>query len=582
MKKRAWIALGGNIGDRESYLHRALTMMEERGIVPVKISSFYETKAFGKTDQDDFINAVCVAETEYEPEELLQELLQVESALGRVRTVRWGPRTIDLDILFFEDEVIQSELLAVPHPEMAKRKFVLQPLSEVSPEKRHPISGKTVSEMLFDLELSEELEWLEARERFGIKLGLENTRILLERFDNPHRTVPCLHIAGTNGKGSLCTYLSCVLEEAGYKVGLFTSPFIETFRERFQINHQNISESTLLKLLQRMHPIVDELEAQDISPTYFEILTVMCFEYFRQEEVEVAVMEVGLGGLYDSTNVIEHPLASFIATIDYDHMDYLGNTLPEIATQKAGIIKPGAPVYCYPNRPEVTEVFRETASRTGSPMEVLDGNDVEVHEVSLEGTRCSYRGFKDLTLSMWGAHQAKNASLAILGLTDLQRREVLHFSEEELCRGLQRAKLIARLEILQRDPIFLIDGSHNAEGIHALKEALSTVNYRRLILGIGILKDKNYKEMISELVPLADEVVVTEIPMPRSLKAEELYEEVSKLHSKVEREREISVALEKTVAKAGKEDLILWCGSLYLVGEVRKTYFIKYGEGLKC
>ena len=582
MKKRAWIALGGNIGDRESYLRRALTMMEERGIVPVKVSSFYETKAFGKTDQEDFINAVCMAETEYEPEELLRELLKVESALGRVRTVRWGPRTIDLDVLFFEDEVIQTELLAVPHPELEKRKFVLEPLAEVSPEKRHPISGKSVRELLFDLELSEELEWLEARERFGIKLGLENTRILLERFGNPHQNVPCLHIAGTNGKGSLCTYLSCVLEEAGYKVGLFTSPFIETFRERFQINHRNISESTLLDLLQRMHPTVDELEAEGISPTYFEILTVMCFEYFRQEAVEIAVMEVGLGGLYDSTNVIEHPLASFIATIDYDHMDYLGETLPEIAAQKAGIIKPGSPVYCYPNRPEVIQVFRETATRTASPMEVLEGNEVEVSAVSLEGTRFSYREFKDLTLSMWGAHQAFNASLAILGLTDLRRQGVLDFSDENLCRGLERAKLIARLEILRRNPILLIDGSHNAEGIHALKEALSTVNYRRLILGIGILKDKNYREMISELIPLADEVVVTEIPMPRSLKAEELYEEVATIHSNAEWEREISVALKKTMDKAKKEDLILWCGSLYLVGEVRKAYFREYGEGLEC
>lgn len=576
MKKQAWIALGGNIGDRESYLRRALMMMEERDIVPIKISSFYETKAFGKTDQDDFINAVCIVETEYDAEKLLQELLQIESALERVRTVRWGPRTIDLDILFFEDEIIQTELLTVPHKEMEKRKFVLQPLAEIHPEKRHPISGKTVQEMLFALELSEELDWLESRERFGIKLGLENTRLLLEQFDNPHRAVPCLHVAGTNGKGSLCTYLSSVLEESGYKVGLFISPFIETFRERFQINHQNISEKTLLKLLQRTHRAVDELEAQGIAPTYFEILTVMCFEYFRQEAVEVAVIEVGLGGLYDSTNVIENPQACFISTIDYDHIEYLGETLPEIATQKAGIIKPNAPVYCYPNRSEVLQVFKETALQTASPMKVLDKNEVTVQSVSVKGTQFSYREFKNLTLSMWGAHQALNASLAILGLTDLRNKGVLKFSDEELRRGLERAKLIARLEILQYDPILLIDGAHNAEGIHALKEALSTVNYRRLILGIGILKDKNYREMIAKLVPLADEIVVTEIPMPRSLKAEELYEEVIKLNLNTELEKDISVALEKTIAKAKKDDLILWCGSLYLVGDVRKAYFSKY------
>lgn len=434
----------------------------------------------------------------------------------------------------------------------------------------------------FSLELSEMLRWLEERQKLGVKRGLENTRATLERFGNPHREVPCLHIAGTNGKGSLCTYLSSVLEEAGYRVGLFTSPFIETFRERFQINHENIPESRLCELLKRGREIVEELEGEGISPTYFEILTALCFEYFRREAVDIAVIEVGLGGLFDATNVIEKPLASFLVTIDYDHMEYLGETLEEIAHHKAGIIKPRCPVYAYPNRPEVLQVFRKEALRKESPIEVLEREEVKVLSVDEEGTRFSFREYSEMSLAMWGAHQAFNASLAILGLEDLRRRGMLDFSEDALRRGLQQAKLIARLEILQRRPVVLIDGSHNAEGIHALKDALSTVHCRRKILGLGILKDKNYREMISDLVPLADEVVVTEIPMPRSLRAEELYEEVKKLHSKVERERDISKALEKTLAKATPEDLILWCGSLYLVGEVRRAYFRKYGEGLEC
>lgn len=571
MKKKAWIGLGGNIGNREEYLDKALEMMKTDGILPVFISSYIETKPYGNVNQNDFINAVTMVETDKSPHDLLKTLLEIERSLGRVREVKWGPRTIDLDILFYEDEIICSDSLTIPHPEIQKRRFVLDSLLEISPDKIHPVFNKTVSELSKDLELLEEMDWLEKRERFGIKLGLDNTYALLERFGNPHKKLSCLHIAGTNGKGSLCTYLSYVLEEAGYKVGLFTSPFIGSFEERFQINHNNILKEDLLTLLKDMHIIIDEMEKEDICPTYFEVLTVLCFEYFSRQKVDFAVIEVGLGGLYDSTNVIEHPLAVFISTINYDHMEFLGDTLEKIAEQKAGIIKDGSFVFCYPNKDEVIEIFKRQAKLHHSKIAVLDKQDIRIEKVEVGNTVFSYRDKKDIVLSMWGEHQAFNASLAILGLETLKKEGSVNFSSKQLYLGLKKARLTARLEMLSREPFFLLDGAHNPEGIFALKKALENIKYKRLILGLCILKDKQYKDMISLLVPLADEIITTEIPMQRSLKAEELYMEVSQINSHVYCEGNIEKAVEKSIEIANKEDLILWCGSLYLAGEVRKT-----------
>lgn len=572
MKKKAWIGLGGNIGNREEYLNKALELMKEEGIIPVCISSYIETKPYGNINQNDFINAAAIVETDKEPDALLSSLLAIEKSLGRVREIKWGPRTIDLDILFYEDEIISSDSLIIPHPEIEKRDFVLRTLLEISPDKLHPILDKTVSELSKDLELSEEMAWLEERERFGIKLGLDNTYALLERFHNPHKELSCLHIAGTNGKGSLCTYLSYVLEEAGYQVGLFTSPFIGSFNERFQINRQNISKEDLLLLLKEMHAIVDEMEREDISPTYFEVLTVLCFEYFRRKRVDFAVIEVGLGGLYDSTNVIERPLASFISTIHYDHTEYLGDTLEEIAEQKAGIIKEDSFVFCYPNEQNVIKVFRKKAKLYHSKFFVLDKKDVRIGSVEPGNTVFSYKEKKNLSLCMWGEYQAFNASLAVLGLEKLKEEGRLNFTEENLYSGLKKARLTARLEVLGKEPFFILDGAHNVEGVSALRKAIKNLKYGRLVLGLGILKDKNYRDMIKALVPLADEIVTTEIPVQRSLKAKELYEEVSQISSHVYCESSIEKAVEKSRRIAGKEDLILWCGSLYLAGEIRKLY----------
>lgn len=569
---KAWIALGSNMGNREENIARALKEMKKEGLKLLKISSLIETAPYGRTDQNSFINGVCIVETSCTPEELLECLLSIEKCLGRVRMEHWGPRSIDLDILFYEDNIIDEKNLTVPHPDLQNRRFVLEPLMEISSELMHPVFQKNIVELLQDLDYEEALNWIEQRARFGIKLGLKNIRTLLERLGNPEQRVPCFHIAGTNGKGSVSTYLSYILEEAGYKTGLFTSPFIESFRERFQINHQNISKAQLLKKIQHIKNIVQDMEKENMVPTHFEILTAICFDYFAEEKVDFAVMEVGLGGLYDSTNIIEKPVASLITTIDYDHTEYLGDTLPEIATQKAGIIKENCPVFLYPNPVEVMETIQNIAKEKNAPCFSYEKNKVQNISVSPKGTDFDFQNQRYF-VPMSGEHQAYNASLAVLTVEELRKQKRIQFSNEELSKALSKAKLIARMELLQENPMLVLDGSHNMQGIHALKKNLSNYNYHHLILGIGILKDKKHMEMVQTIVPHANTVIVTEIPMERKLSAEDLAEEIRPLNDSVLIEKNIDNALALSISLAKADDLVLWCGSLYLMGEIRKNFF---------
>lgn len=440
------------------------------------------------------------------------------------------------------------------------------------------IEEETDLTFLADPRYRKALEWMGKRARVGEKEGLRNIRILLDKLGNPQRCLRCFHIAGTNGKGSTAEYLASVLEEAGYRTGLFTSPYIESFRERFQINHRQISKDQLMGLLEKIREIVEEVERAGIIPTHFEILTAVCFQYFADENVDFAVMEVGVGGLSDSTNVIEHPAASIITAIDYDHMDYLGSTLAEIAAHKAGIIKEHAPVFLYPNNAEVMEVVRKTAEKKSAPVFTLEPSEISQIEVSPEGTRFSY-GNDRFQLGMIGSQQAANASLAVLALRTLRQKQLLSFSEQNLKAGLAKAKLMVRMEVLQKEPFLLLDGAHNIQGARVLVRNLRYFGYERMILGMGIFLDKNYREIVGALVPEADEVIATELPMPRRLPAEELAREIARVQAAggssapaVTAEPDAGKALALSLAKAGPKDLILWCGSLYLAGEIRKRF----------
>lgn len=569
---KAWIGIGSNMGDREVYINSALKEIENNNIRIINVAKIKETKAYGLEDQPSFLNTVALLETDLSPHDLLKLLLEIEKSLGRTREIKWGPRTIDLDILFYEEEIIDSDDLIVPHPDLRNRLFVLEPLSEISPDKIHPIFKKTIKELLKELNKSENMKWVESRAHFGIKLGLDNIREILNELGNPQRNLKCIHVAGTNGKGSTCNFIAKVLERAGYSVGLFTSPFIQTFRERFQINGEKITEDDLDYHIERVRKIVEKMEEKGSSPTHFEIITGICFDYFNDKKVDYAVIEVGLGGLYDSTNVIENPIASLITTIDYDHMEYLGDTLEKIAEQKAGIIKPGSPVFLYPNTKSVMETIEGIADERRSPYFTFDKDEVELIKISEDGVVFNFRDFKEVSISMVGEHQAHNASLAIICLEELKKKGLVSYTEDQLRDGLHSSKVVTRLELLQKNPKLLLDGSHNVEGITALVSALKYYTYNRLIIGIGILKDKKHLEMVNMLAPLADEIILTEVPGDRLLGAEELKSEID-FNGEIIIEKDIPKALEKSLSLAEKDDMVLWAGSLYLMGALRDAYF---------
>ena len=564
-----YIALGSNLGDRKKNLDRAITYLSYYNIEVVKTSTYIETEPYGVTDQGKFLNAVISVRTRLDPQKLLGVLLTVERAMGRIRREHWGPRIIDLDLLSYEDKIVHTRHLTLPHPEMQKRSFVLEPLREIAPDYIHPVTGKSIDTMLEELPLTEELDWLESNARFGVKLGLENTKKLLERLGNPEKDLKILHVAGTNGKGSVSTYLAECLKAQRYRVGLFLSPFVENFSERIQLSDEDASK-LLAAHLKEVHQIVDELAAEDVHCTHFEILTGLAMKIFAAEKVDYVVLEVGLGGRYDATNVIEHPLASVITHIDLDHTDVLGDTIAKIAFEKAGIIKEGVPVYVYPSDQDAMDVFAEVAKEKHAELIALNASAIKDVAVSLDGTAFSL-GRDSYKLTMLGKHQAMNAALAVTVLKDLRKRGELELTDTAIKDGLRRAKIIARTEILATEPTVLLDGSHNPDGIRALCDLIDTIAHKNLYLVLGILADKNHLEMVKNLVPRAEKTVTTTVPSPRALDARSLAREAA-AYGDVTHADLPAKAVETVLSYADADDLVVMTGSLYLAGELKRAF----------
>lgn len=427
------------------------------------------------------------------------------------------------------------------------------------------------------MKYNEALDYINDKDKFGSRLGLESIGKLLELLDNPQDKLKYIHIAGTNGKGSTASYLSNTLIKAGYSVGMFTSPYIERFNERVQVNGKDISDENLGNITARIKEKADIMVEEGYEhPTTFEIVTAIAFMYFKQEDADYVVLEVGLGGRYDSTNIIKSPLVSVITTIDYDHIDVLGDTLEKIAYQKAGIIKEDSLVVSYPQDDEAIRVLREIADEKKSEFIVSPLKNIEIKESTNKGSTFdfSFKGYKikNIDISMLGEYQVYNASLAITTLLVLRQNGLVDISDEEILEGLKDTKWPGRLEVLDEDPTFLIDGAHNVQGIEQLKRALSLFKYERLILGMAILQDKETSKMIELLAPIADIVVATEVNMPRKLDADELGEGIKKYNENVFVEKDIKKAIEKTIEMAGKRDIIVFGGSLYLIGEVKLIF----------
>ena len=423
---------------------------------------------------------------------------------------------------------------------------------------------------------NEALEYIHETNKFGSVLGLENIKALLELMGNPQNDLKFIHVAGTNGKGSTCSYITSILSKAGYSVGLFTSPYLETFNERIRIGNENIPNDDLAEVTTFAKESVEKMLEKGFNhPTEFELVTAIAFEYYKRKKVDYVVLEVGLGGRYDSTNIIEKSIASVIVPIAMDHIDVLGDTLGKIAYEKAGIIKENGFVVTYTQEPEAKEVVETVAKEQNAELITVPTENVNIKEISEMGTKFNFKygnyELEDLQISLIGKHQAYNASTALTTLFALRDKGEINITEEHVRKGLEETKWIGRLELLKKSPRFIIDGAHNMQGIEALKKTLQEIfNYDKLILGLGILADKDVDHMIAEMAPLGDQIIVTEANIFRAMKAEELAERISKYNKNYIVEKDIEKAIDKAIEMAGENDLILFSGSLYLIGDVRK------------
>ena len=411
---------------------------------------------------------------------------------------------------------------------------------------------------------------------FGSSYGLERTYRLLELLGNPQESLKLIHIAGTNGKGSTTAMITKILCEAGFKVGMYTSPFIEEFEERIQINGVNIPKEKLAELVEELKIVVDKVIEEGYDhPTEFEIITVLMLLYFKKECVDFAIVEVGLGGRLDSTNVI-NPLISVITSISFDHTNILGNTLTEIAGEKAGVIKKDTPTVIFPQVKEVYDVILEKCKKENSKLYVVDKNDIVLKSINKSKTPYqTVEIIKDnsyqINLPLLGKHQVLNLGVALKVIEVLNSSNIVSIDEEVIKSAIANVKWMGRLEVLKSNPTIVIDGAHNIQGIKVLTENIQKYfEYKDLYLILGILADKDVKEMVNTIVPIAKKVYAVTPHSDRAELAKDLKEEVVKVNKNCEYYNEYNEALNTVMKEAKEDDLILASGSLYMIGDMRK------------
>ncbi len=423
----------------------------------------------------------------------------------------------------------------------------------------------------------EALEFLRNLTTFGFNFGLGRIEELLKRLGDPHRKIKVIHVGGTNGKGSTGTMIAGILQAGGYKTGIFTSPHLHSYCERYRINGVEISKERIAELLTRFRPHLEQMVEEGFEhPTEFEVSTAVGFQYFFEEKVDFLVLEVGLGGGIDSTNVVT-PLVSVITNVAMDHMDYLGDTIEEIASIKSGIIKEGRPVVTAADEPKALEVIRRVSRENKSDLvEVRSDLKWEVTKSTIEGQVFSLRTpgkfYDNLHLKLVGGHQVVNAATAVAVIEFLERYG-FSLDEHTIRAGLAGAVWPARLEMVSSAPAVLLDGAHNLHGAQSLRKALTEVySYQRLILVFGMLGDKEREKVVAQLAPLAQAIVVTKPNSPRARDWEKIADEVKKYVDEVYLIENIHEAVKKGMALAGSEDLVCVTGSLYMVAEARALF----------
>ena len=406
------------------------------------------------------------------------------------------------------------------------------------------------------------LEYIHSVSWTFCKPGLERIEELCERLGHPERSLQFVHVAGTNGKGSFCSMLSSILAAQGYKVGLYTSPYIRIFNERMQINGENIPNEELIALTEKIRPIADSMTDK---PTEFELITALAFEYFRSNACDVVVLEAGMGGRLDSTNIIENSLLSVITGIALDHTALLGDSVEKIAAEKAGIIKRGCPVLFGGTDSDAMAVIKSRALEMGSDFYFTDYDKLDVKEMTLDKSRFDFGEHSDMSISLLGTYQPRNAA-SVLSAVDILRGRGFNISETAVREGLAAAKWHARFELLSKAPLVIFDGAHNPQGISAAVDSIRLYfGDEKVYLLSGVLRDKDYTAIARDLSKVADKAFTLTPDSPRALGADEYARVLQDAGIEAYPNDSIVSAFERAKAEAKKDGKALVClGSLYV------------------
>lgn len=412
---------------------------------------------------------------------------------------------------------------------------------------------------------NEAMQYIHGIARFGSKLGLERVRELLRRLGDPQKQTKFVHVAGTNGKGSTVTMLAQILSHAGYRTGKYTSPYVFDFRERIAINGNMIEKDALCNLTERIALNSEQMVSDGYDEvTEFEFITAMAFCYFAEQKCDVVVLEVGLGGRFDATNVIEAPLVSVITALDLDHTEILGDCIEQIAFEKSGIIKSNAPVVLYPLQPEsAVQTISGIAAERGCTLTIPDTNRLQVLRCDLDGNRFSYRG-KEYEQGLMGEYQIYNATV-VLETVDRLRRIGFDIKDSSVCYGLSSCRMPARFDRVSTNPLIIMDAGHNPQGIDALVALLDKIKDRRIRIVFAVMADKEYKYAIDSLSRRAESFYSVNLKdLPRALPAEQIATLASQHCKDSKAFADVETAIVRSLLELG-DDCLLICGSFYIM-----------------
>ena len=413
------------------------------------------------------------------------------------------------------------------------------------------------------------LNYIHGLYRKGTKPGLERIGLLLGKLGDPHKKLKFIHVAGTNGKGSTASMTASILTRSGYKAGLFTSPYIYRFNERIQIDGQQISDGDVIRLTGKVRALAQTMPE---PPTEFDFVTAMAMVYFLEQNCDIVVLEVGVGGALDATNIIPAPEVAVVTNIGLDHTELLGNTLAEIASVKAGIVKKGCRAVFYPGTPEVEAVYRAVCTQKNVGCTIADFSGIQLRQHGLEGQVFDYGELKQIHLPLLGAHQLCNAAVVLSVVAQLQQKGWHRITGETVKDGIRQVSWPGRFEIVGHNPLFIIDGGHNPQCIEALVENIKDyLADRKIVVLAGVLADKDYGDMFRPVMPYAREFVCITPDNPRKMAAADLAAHLRQAGAEATpcESVEEGVALAKSLA--GEDGVVLSFGSLYSIGDVRNA-----------